>query len=84
MQSDRFELPITVRDDRAGSVVVLNSAREAYNFLLNNWTGKRSAKHRTAVQACSDAMDSQKPTVSARRALVAAAREANVYVTDAA
>lgn len=84
MQNDRFENSVTVRDERAGSVVVLKSPREAYSFLLNSWTGKRSDKHRSAVQACSDAIDGLKPNTSARRALVAAAREANVYVADGA
>mgnify|MGYP001217446471 CR=1 FL=1 len=84
MQSDRFEVPIAVKDERAGSVIVLNSARDAYGFLLNSWKGKRSDKHRTALQACSDAMNGVKPNTNARRALVAAAREANIYVADSA
>jgi hypothetical protein len=85
MQSERFEVPVSVRDERAGSVIILRSARDAYGFLLSGWKGKRSDKHRAALQACSDAMEGSEPNnTRARRALVAAAREANIYVPDAA
>lgn len=82
MKNDQFEIPITVRSGTAGTNVALNSAREATDFLLNTWPGKRTPKHRAALQACHDAMSGDKAVIAARRALIAAAREADVFVSD--
>lgn len=83
MENNRFETPVTVRS-ADGPDKVLKSAREASDYLLNNWTGKRGPKHREALQACHDALAGAKPAMTARRAFVAAAREASVLVTDKA
>lgn len=82
MENIRFETPITVKADPAGTPLVLRTAKEASAFLLNSWPGKRSPKHRAALQACSDAMSGEKPVMAARRAFIAAAREVNVYIND--
>jgi len=80
MQENRFDTPITVRSPRSPESQVLRGPQEASDFLLNNWTGKRSPKHRAALQACHDAVSGDKPVMSARRAFVAAAREADILV----
>lgn len=81
MDNFRFEAPVTVKVDPAGTVQI-RTPREASDFLLHNWHGKRSPKHRAALQACSDAISGGKPAMAARRAFVAAAREANIFVKD--
>ena len=81
MENNRFETPVTVKSSQ-GPDKALNTAREATDYLLNNWTGKRGPKHREALQACHDALAGTKPAMTARRAFVAAAREASVLVTD--
>lgn len=71
------------REGRSGRhPATLRTAKEASAFLLNSWPGKRSPKHRAALQACSDAMSGEKPVMSARRAFIAAAREVNVFIND--
>lgn len=82
MENIYFETPVIVNVDPAGSVLTLRNPREASDFLLNKWPGKRSPKHRAALQACSDVGAGNKPTMAARRAFVAAAREAGVLVTE--
>jgi hypothetical protein len=82
MENNRFETPVSVRSDTAGTVLLLRSAKEASDFLLHNWPGKRSQKHRAALQACHDAISGDKPAMTARRAFVAAAREVDVFVND--
>jgi hypothetical protein len=82
MKNERFEIPITVRSGAAGTNLALNSAREASDFLLNTWPGKRTPKHRAALQACHDAIGGEKAVMHARRAFIAAAREADVFVSD--
>jgi hypothetical protein len=84
MENNRFEVPVTVKSGVAGADKILRSAREASEFLLNQWPGKRSPKHRAALQACHDAIDGGKPAMTARRAFIAAAREVDVLVSDKA
>ncbi|HEY4191317.1 MAG TPA: DUF982 domain-containing protein [Mesorhizobium sp.] len=73
---------MAVKSDTAGTILLLRSAKEASDFLLNSWPGKRSPKHRAALQACHDAMAGDKPAMNARRAFIAAAREVDVFVND--
>ncbi|GAA4121691.1 DUF982 domain-containing protein [Aminobacter aganoensis] len=82
MENIRFETPVTVKSDPAGTPLILRTAKEASAFLLNNWPGKRGPKHRAALQACSDAMSGERPVMAARRAFIAAARDASVLITD--
>ncbi|PSJ59377.1 DUF982 domain-containing protein [Pseudaminobacter soli (ex Li et al. 2025)] len=82
MENNRFENPITVRADATGTLLTLRTAREASDFLLNRWPGKRSDKHRAALQACSDVNLGNKPVIGARRAFVAAAREAGIFFDE--
>ena len=84
MENNRFETPVTVKSPVAGPDRVLRSARDATDYLLNSWTGKRGPKHREALQACSDALAGDKPAMVARRAVIAAAREGSVFVSDKA
>lgn len=84
MENNRFETPVTVRSGSAGPEQLLRTAREATDYLLNNWPGKRSPKHRAALQARHDAIAGDKPAMNARRAFVAAAREVDVFVSDKA
>jgi hypothetical protein len=82
MDNTRFETPVAVRSGPNGSDKLLRTAREASDYLLNEWPGKRSPKHRAALQACHDALAGGKPAMIARRAFIAAAREADILVGD--
>jgi hypothetical protein len=82
MENNRFETPVTVKSAAAGQDKLLRSASEASDYLLNSWPGKRSPKHRLALQACHDAVAGHKPAMAARRAFIAAAREADALVSD--
>jgi hypothetical protein len=82
MDHNKFETPVTVKDDTASAYITLKTAQAASDFLLNRWQAKRTDKHRAALQACSDVIGGSKPVIVARRALVAAVREAGVYVDE--
>lgn len=82
MAQNRFEIPITVKADVVGGLLALRTVQDASDFLLNKWQAKRTEKHRTALQACSDVMNGNKPEIVARRAVVAAVREAGVFVDE--
>lgn len=82
MENNRFETPVTVKSSVAGTSQVLRTTREASDYLLKSWPGKRGDKHRAALQACHDAIAGDKPASTARRSFLAAAREADVLVSD--
>lgn len=79
MEKNQFDTPVTVKVDETGTLLTLRTVRDTSDFLLNRWPGKRTEKHRAALQACSDVQNAGKPTMGARRAFVAAAREAGVF-----
>jgi hypothetical protein len=80
MSNTRFDVPVAVKFGSPVQEKVLRTAQDASDFLLNSWPGKRSPKHREALQACHDAIAGAKPIMSARRAFLAVAREAGVTV----
>ncbi len=82
MQNDRFDVPVTVTFGSPAAQKVLRTPQDLQDFLMNNWSGKRSPKHRAAIQACHDALAGDKPAMVARRAFLAAAREIDVVVSD--
>ena len=84
MEKNRFETPVTVKAAGDAPDLVVRTAREATDYLLTKWSGKRGPKHREALQACSDAVAGTKPAMTARRAFIAAARDASVFVSDKA
>ena len=55
MENNRFEIPVTVKSSTAGATQLVRSAKEASDYLLTGWTGKRSQKHRVALQAWAEA-----------------------------
>ncbi len=57
MENSKFDQPVTVKGGTASTVMALRGPREAVTFLMNNWLGKRTDKHRAALQACSDVID---------------------------
>lgn len=79
MEKNRFDTPVTIKVDATGTLLTLRTVRDASDFLLSRWPGKRSEKHRAALQACSDVENGAKPPIGAQRALIAAAREAGVF-----
>jgi hypothetical protein len=81
MSNARFDVPVAVKFGSPVQEMTLRTAQDASDFLLANWPGKRSPKHREALQACHDAIAGAKPVMTARRAFLAVAREAGVTVT---
>ncbi|MEQ1952091.1 DUF982 domain-containing protein [Mesorhizobium sp. CN2-181] len=80
MKNTEFDPPVSVLVDPAGGQMIIHNTSECTDFLLKQWRGKRGDKHRAAVQACADAGAHLRPTANARRAFVAAVREAGTLV----
>lgn len=81
MPHTRFDVPVAVTFGSPAQEKVLRTARDTSDFLLNSWPGKRSPKHREALQACHAVITGSKPAMTARRAFLAVAREAGITVT---
>ncbi len=68
MSNSRFDVPVAVKFGSPVQEKTLRTAQDASDFLLNNWPGKRSPKHREALQACHDAIAGDKPSHGGARA----------------
>ncbi len=82
MANEKFDQPvIIVTDPASGGQEAIGDASACLDFLLKRWRGKRSEKHRAAIQACSDTSSGRRPASFARKAFIVAAREAAILVT---
>lgn len=82
MANEKFDQPVmVVADPASGGQETIGDAAACLDFLLKRWRGKRSEKHRAAIQACSDTSSGRRPPSFARKAFVVAAREAAILVT---
>lgn len=77
-----FHRPVTVQTGRLDRERVVTSTRDAAAILLKDWPLADSAKRARAMEACLSVIRGEKPPSVARRAFVAAAREAKVLVRD--
>lgn len=77
----KFNAPVTVFTDPAGGQTTITDIPSCSHFLLRQWPTKRGDKRQSALQACSDVSSGKRPPEIARRAFVAAAREAGILVS---
>lgn len=82
MDNQTFDRPVTVFTDPAGGHIDIANVQSCVDFLLRRWSGPRGDKRRSALQACSDVSSGKRPPEIARRAFVAAAREAGILVNQ--
>jgi len=77
-----FHRPVVVQTGRLDRERVVASTRDAAAVLLKDWPLAESSKRTRAMEACLSVIRGEKPPSVARRAFVAAAREARVLVRD--
>lgn len=76
--SDRpFPIPVEISLD-PGHRRIVASAWEGIEFLSQYRPARPGPKYRAALRICRDAIDGWQPAAKARRAFVAAAREAHL------
>lgn len=76
--SDRpFAIPVEISLDPAHRRIVA-SAWEGIEFLSQHRPARPGPKYQAALRICRDAVEGWQPAAKARRALVAAAREAHM------
>jgi len=77
-----FHRPVIVQTGRLDRERVIASTRDAAAVLLHDWPLAGSARHGRAMEACLSVIHGETPPSVARRAFVAAAREAKVLIGD--
>lgn len=82
MRDEPFDVSVTVETERLGRMMTVTGTAQAAQFLLERWPEKRGPKYRTAVKAMMDVMEQRKAVATARKAFVAAAKEADVFVKE--
>jgi hypothetical protein len=82
MRNEHFDIPVTVESGRRGRRVVTDTVQAA-GLLLDRWPeSERGPKYRAALRACMDVMEQRRAVASARKAFVAAAKAAHVFVRE--
>ena len=82
MDEKPFEKPVIVELGKVGRYREVNSTKEAVECLLMRWPNNRGPRHDNALDACFKVLDTNRSTVDARNAFVAAARESDVLVPE--
>jgi hypothetical protein len=81
MRNRNFDVSVTVESDAIGKARVISDTIQAAEILLRRWPAERYCrKHSDAMVACVQAMEGRKPVEAARRAFVAAAKQARIFV----
>ena len=81
MRNENFDIPVTVETDAAGRERVVTDTIQAAEILLRRWPDDgRGQKYKAALRACMDAMEQRRAVASARKAFVAAAKDAHIFV----
>lgn len=77
-----FHRPVTVQTGRLDRERVVASTRDAAAVLLRDWPLPDSPKRTRAMEACLSVIRGENPPSVARKAFVAAAREAKVLIDE--
>jgi hypothetical protein len=81
MRNEHFDVTVTVGNAREDKARVVTDTVQAAESLLEDWPqDRRGPKYRAALRACMDVMEQRKGVASARKAFIAAAREAHLLV----
>jgi hypothetical protein len=81
MNDGQFDRPVRVAlGDSGNAIHIVTNTKQAVEILLYKWPSNPDSKHLAARVACAAVLDGQKPSVMARRAFEAAAKEADILV----
>ena len=81
MRNETFDIPVTVETDLSGHEHVVTDTIQAAEILLGRWPDDgRGEKYKVALRACMDVMEQRRAVASARKAFVAAAKDAHIFV----
>ena len=73
-----FAHPILLRADRTRNVRTIDSADQAADFLMSEWSGERDNWHRDALDACLKVLEGYRSTIDAENAFREFAQKAGI------
>ena len=82
MDTKPFERPVVVELGQIGRFLHIRDTQEAVECLMTVWPLNRGPFHSYAVETCLEVLEGDRSTVEARRALIEAARESDVLVSE--
>jgi len=83
VRNEHFDVPVAVEGQELGRLQVVTDTVQAAEILLQRWPAEeRGAKYRAALRACMDVMEQRRTVAVARKAFIAAAKEAHVFVRE--
>ena len=77
-----FDVPLIVETTMPGEFRRLASVSQAAVFMMERWPEERGPRYRAALRACTGRLTSKDDVENARRAFLAAAKEAGLMVKD--
>ncbi|UVK57360.1 DUF982 domain-containing protein (plasmid) [Mesorhizobium sp. AR02] len=77
-----FDVPLIVETSRPGEFRRLASVSQAAVFMMERWPEQHGPRYRAALRACTGRLTSKDDVENARRAFLAAAKEAGLVVKD--
>lgn len=77
-----FDVPLIVETSNPGEFRRLASVSQAAVFMMERWPEEHGPRYRTALRACTGRLTSKDDVENARRAFLAAAKEADLLVRD--
>lgn len=82
MDTKPFAKPVVVELGHVGKFRHIGNTQEAAECLMTVWPLNRGPRHGYAVETCLKVLEGGSPASEARRALVEAARESDVLVSE--
>jgi hypothetical protein len=83
MRNEAFDVTVTIRSGQRDEPRAVTDAVQAAQLLLERWPeDRRGPKYRAALRACMDVIEQRRAVASARKAFIAAAREARLLVPE--
>jgi Protein of unknown function (DUF982) len=81
MRNEAFDVTVTIRSSQRDEPSAVTHTVQAAQLLLDRWPeDRRGPKYRAALRACMDVIEQRRAVASARKAFIAAAREAHLLV----
>ena len=81
MSKEKFRRPVRIQLGRVDRDRIVLGTRDAAEILLRDWPLESDRRVR-AMAACLDVIKQKKPPSAARKAFVAAAKEAGIFLGD--
>jgi hypothetical protein len=77
-----FDVPLIVETSKPGEFRRLASVAQVAVFMMERWPEEHGPRYRTALRACTGRLTSKDDVENARRAFLAAAKEAGLVVKN--